>query len=333
MKTRQLFLTTTNILIGILTVQASALKIYFGNDFRTSSTKIIFSDGATSGFDSKLDKEYHKLPANTMNYIYSLAGEKHMLFENYRPKPENYSAIPLQIAVKEAGTFSFSLEDLTNDLGDLQFSLYDASTGKTETVYPGVNKQFIFDKTEINSKKNYVLHIFHAPVITSSPVSCYESKNGIITISFNDIGEWEAKLRTAPGQAIQAKGSNGKASFNDLGAGVYFVEIWKGKTKITESIVSVNRPSKLNPKFSVKQDTLTAGEKLFAENLSPTGERWYWEFGDNTDSKQFSPSHVYETPGTYTLTLTTSNEAGCTSSVSGSIYVEPKKNPALVQQH
>lgn len=37
---------------------------------------------------------------------------------------------------------------------------------------------------------------------------------------------------------------------------------------------------------------------------------WSWSFGDGTTSNQSSPSHTYKMPGTYTVSLTASNEAG-----------------------
>ena len=41
---------------------------------------------------------------------------------------------------------------------------------------------------------------------------------------------------------------------------------------------------------------------------------WAWNFGDNTTSTDQSPSHVYATPGTYTVTLTVTNSAGTNTS-------------------
>jgi hypothetical protein len=42
---------------------------------------------------------------------------------------------------------------------------------------------------------------------------------------------------------------------------------------------------------------------------SPTG--WSWDFGDGSPtSTEQNPSHVYTTPGTYTVTLTASNDSG-----------------------
>jgi PKD repeat protein len=46
---------------------------------------------------------------------------------------------------------------------------------------------------------------------------------------------------------------------------------------------------------------------------SPTG--WLWEFGDGTTSTAQHPDHLYVAPGTYSVTLTTSNLAGSNASM------------------
>jgi len=40
---------------------------------------------------------------------------------------------------------------------------------------------------------------------------------------------------------------------------------------------------------------------------------WHWDFGDGATSSLQNPYHVYETPGTYTVTLTVSNQHGSDS--------------------
>ena len=44
-----------------------------------------------------------------------------------------------------------------------------------------------------------------------------------------------------------------------------------------------------------------------------TTSTWLWEFGDNTTSSDTDPFHVYMAPGTYNVTLTITNQNGCTN--------------------
>ncbi|HMT29392.1 MAG TPA: PKD domain-containing protein, partial [Bacteroidia bacterium] len=52
----------------------------------------------------------------------------------------------------------------------------------------------------------------------------------------------------------------------------------------------------------------------FTNNSSfPAGSQFNWDFGDNTSSNLSNPSHIFNTPGNYPITLTIVTPAGCTS--------------------
>lgn len=58
--------------------------------------------------------------------------------------------------------------------------------------------------------------------------------------------------------------------------------------------------------FSV---TSIQGLAIF-DNKSIDGEDYYWEFGDGEDSAEEEPTHDYAEPGTYTVSLTVTNDCG-----------------------
>lgn len=80
-------------------------------------------------------------------------------------------------------------------------------------------------------------------------------------------------------------------------------------------------------------DNACAGEAVNFYDLSTflpfvTITDWSWDFGDpasgtdNTSTSQ-DPSHTFSMPGTYTVTLTTTADSGCTSTVSKEVTVLP----------
>ncbi len=73
----------------------------------------------------------------------------------------------------------------------------------------------------------------------------------------------------------------------------------------------------------------TCDGEIFFQDLSSNGPTsWLWEFGDGTTSTDPSPSHVYQTDGTYTVTLNVANSYGSDSlTVSNMVLYTPPINP------
>jgi len=62
----------------------------------------------------------------------------------------------------------------------------------------------------------------------------------------------------------------------------------------------------------------------FTDTSTGTPTSWSWNFGDGTGSTQPSPAHRYASAGTYTVSLTVSNDAGSnTATRSGLITAQP----------
>lgn len=48
----------------------------------------------------------------------------------------------------------------------------------------------------------------------------------------------------------------------------------------------------------------------FSDTSSNSPTSWLWSFGDGSSSTEKNPSHIYTAAGTYTVSLTATNEAG-----------------------
>jgi PKD repeat protein len=48
-----------------------------------------------------------------------------------------------------------------------------------------------------------------------------------------------------------------------------------------------------------------------------------WDFGDGSGSEEMNPGHVYDSAGTFTVTLTVRNAAGVDDTTTASITVVP----------
>lgn len=72
--------------------------------------------------------------------------------------------------------------------------------------------------------------------------------------------------------------------------------------------ITVNTTPLTDFSTSVNQDLVE-----FTNN-STGGDSYFWDFGDGNSSTEENPDHVYDMDGTYTVTLTSENDCGTTSS-------------------
>ncbi len=57
------------------------------------------------------------------------------------------------------------------------------------------------------------------------------------------------------------------------------------------------------PCFTVVQTKVDAGESIVFTNCTKNAEKYLWQFGDGTSSEEASPSHTFEKPGIYNVSL------------------------------
>jgi len=74
-------------------------------------------------------------------------------------------------------------------------------------------------------------------------------------------------------------------------------------TSIEKQVAVVNSPS-ANFTFELN------GKELTIINTSGNADSFVWKFGDGNNSEEESPTHIYETEGTYTIELTAFNNCG-----------------------
>jgi len=65
-------------------------------------------------------------------------------------------------------------------------------------------------------------------------------------------------------------------------------------------------------------------------DATPGATIWLWNFGDGTTSTLKSPSHIYNTYGSFTVTLTASTAAGCSNTLSKPSFVNIAKPVATI---
>ncbi len=78
-------------------------------------------------------------------------------------------------------------------------------------------------------------------------------------------------------------------------------------------------------------DTLEVcqGQTVFFKNLSKYASSYAWHFGDGSTSAQVSPSHLFDTPGVYEVSLIARNSCFCADTTRMWVNVVPATVPAI----
>jgi len=88
----------------------------------------------------------------------------------------------------------------------------------------------------------------------------------------------------------------------------------KGNNSETKTNYIVINP----PTAEFNATPLSGGAPLtvnFTDQSTGTPTSWAWDFGDGSTSTENNPTHIYSTPGTYTVSLTVTNVGGTNSTV------------------
>ncbi|MEM7038182.1 MAG: PKD domain-containing protein, partial [Bacteroidota bacterium] len=80
--------------------------------------------------------------------------------------------------------------------------------------------------------------------------------------------------------------------------------------------------------FSANDTTVCTGDLVTFTDLSTGGPNsWMWNFGDGNTSTAQNPTHTYNTPGNYPVTLAVSSPAGCNDTEVKTTYITVDPSP------
>ncbi len=98
------------------------------------------------------------------------------------------------------------------------------------------------------------------------------------------------------------------------GTGTYTVRMTLIDTNFCNEPDSIVREVRISPNVQAQFRTPASGcapYNAIINNTSAGGQQFFWDFGDGTTSTATSPSHLYPTPGTYTIRLRAVDSATC----------------------
>jgi len=98
------------------------------------------------------------------------------------------------------------------------------------------------------------------------------------------------------------------------GVGTYNVRLTLIDTNFCNEPDSIVKEVRISPNVQAQFKTPSSGCAPYTaiiNNISAGGQQFYWDFGDGTTSTATNPSHLYSTPGIYTIRLKAVDSATC----------------------
>lgn len=112
-----------------------------------------------------------------------------------------------------------------------------------------------------------------------------------------------------------------------------FNETPAGTVLVSDLMFSSDDPVAFAPiaNFVANVTTTCSGEINFTDESDFNPTSWLWDFGDGTTSTDENPTHIYTTDGTYTVTLTVTNDAGTDVKTETSYIVVDKPDAPVIE--
>lgn len=135
--------------------------------------------------------------------------------------------------------------------------------------------------------------------------------------------EWRSSLGDAP--VVRDVNEPNKAFLDptrmQIGA-TYYCDMYDDMHCAKITLSAQVDPVQLSPIFTYQN--FCNGKVEFTDMSQATGDNivgWLWDFGDGQKSNEQNPTHIYEKPGDYTVTLTINSNKGCSETLESAVNV------------
>ena len=145
--------------------------------------------------------------------------------------------------------------------------------------------------------------------INITNLNCFQDSSGIVTLNGSNLQGHYFNIIDTSGLLIDSViAVSDSILFDGLNAGVYRYETNHVGTCPTQNqIIYITEPEEVVSLFSTISDTFYLDSNYQTDvnfkNLSSGSSHYEWDFGDGSNSQQFSVSHTYQNSGLYNVKL------------------------------
>lgn len=282
---------------------------------------LVVNQEATPEFDEHFDGS--KLVASDSRpSISSESSDEKMLSINALPLASEAMDIPIYIEGPEAGSFVISWGERDNFMAGSCVQLIDLLTEEEYSIdEPG---EITFDFDPANEGPRFTLSVSQSAIAETHDVSCNGLTDGSIVISPDDVSD--VTVTNSEGVILFTGNQiDEDITIDGLSSGIYHVTLSdQGACQNLIADVMISQPFPVIADFQTISDlyALIEGQAHVAfENLSQGATQFEWDFDDNSlSSDAENPEHTYSMAGSYSITLTASDE-DCSSSQTKDITI------------
>ncbi|MCC6837487.1 MAG: PKD domain-containing protein, partial [Bacteroidia bacterium] len=190
-----------------------------------------------------------------------------------------------------------------------------SATLQNTGVYTGQTVHFIINVFPVPTAQ--IISINPSPACVEESVCVNTTASGsTITIDFGD-----SYNMVYSGVNLGAYTGTDCHIYNFPGTYTVTITSETGCGTVTQTqIIKINN---LEPEFSSAKKCVGVGT-VFTDltTCADPSTTWFWDFGDGNTSNQQNPVHIYNNPGTYTVTLTVTN-TNISNTISHTITIQP----------
>ncbi len=284
----------------------------------SDESAVRFIMGATDNFDGSFDawKIFSSNP-NVPSLYTKDASDNNLSINSFNQLSKDVS-VPLYTRLNVAGNYQFSVTNFDTTSGAKIF-LQDLQTGSFTELNSNTTINVYLNSGFEENRFNL---LFSAPmVVSTTPLTCFYNTDG--TISISDSGNYNFEYELYSNNAIIQSGADVSESITitGLNSGVYNITTTSNFGYIEYREVEIISPAAVIADFTVSDTVdLNNNDGLNIINNSSNSTDYFWDFGDGFTSSSQTPSYIYNTTGTYQLSLI-ANNGQCSDSTSRTVYV------------
>ncbi len=292
-------------------------------------TTVGFSTDATTQFDNQLD-------------AVKLSGSlsRHTLY-TYNADPLQWYSKNMNTSIAQSSTVNVGFEPGANGNYSMSFdglqsfdpTSYIMLEDKKLNVFHNVrNGAYSFTANATDNWSRFVLHFTPKAEVNAVNSTC--TSTGQITVEQPGTAVWNYSISNNQNGVIVANGVLNQGNPVSINAtpGVYTITLTDNNGYTVVKSVQVNGANAINASLNSSATIAEVGEDITFESTTFDATTVEWNFGDGTAIQNSNTLvHNYTAEGTYVVSLTVTNDDGCSSSVQQTITVTAKATTGITE--